>query len=1016
IISQLMIFLISFISAVFCGHLGNTELAGVALAIAVINVTGISIGSGLASACDTLISQTFGSNNLKRVGVILQRGILILLLACFPCWALLINTEPILLAVRQIPRVASLSQLYVKIFMPALPAVFMFQLQGRYLQNQGIIWPQVITGAAVNILNALINYVFLYLLELGVAGSAAANTISQYSLAVFLYVYIRWKGLHKATWDGWSRDSLQEWGGFIRLALPSMLMFCVKWWTYEIGGFLAGLISEAELGAQSVLYEVVIVGFMFPLGFAVAASVRVGNALGAGNTEQAKLSSKVSLVCGVLVSCLVACFIVSTKDVIGYVFTTDEEIVFRVSEVLALYGFFHLFEAIAVKILLVLIRLQGRFWIGVFACLFLQSLVCLILICKLDWEKATQEALIRAGVEAADRKKECYALENKGFSEEVAPESKLPEEEQRDANADLEGLSNGGCTETDAKITIGEVLTTKQLVIRRGLAVFLMLLILAAGIVLNEMLTGYLRTQIFGMKTLETMDTNVTGQLSSVEDESKDAHSKTSTNVCGGFLKKLRCLSPLNYKDEVVEQLKLAVPVVCWCSFISTVFCGHLGKTELAGVALAIAVINVTGISIGSGMSAACDTLISQTFGSNNLKRVGVILQRGILILLLACFPCWALLINTEPILLAVRQSPRVASLSQLYVKIFMPALPVIFLYQLQGKYLQNQVKGIFWPQVIVAAGGNVLNAFINYIFLFLLDLGVAVCIKLHGVAGHDTVCKNGVHSFDWRFPFPLGFAISASVRVGNALGAGKPELAKFTGRVSFFCGLLGSCVISIIIGSTSKVIGYVFTTDREIVERLSDVMVLYSLYHIPDAISGVTCGIVRGTGKQPLGALCNIVAYYLIGLPVGASLMFGLEMGIVGLWTGILACALTQTILLNILVYKIDWNKATQEALIRAGVEAADSKKECYALENKGCSEEVAPESKLPEEEQRDANADLEGLGNGGCTEADLKMTIGEVLTTKQLVIRRGLAVFLMLLILAAGIVLNEVLLKLVV
>jgi len=36
----------------------------------------------------------------------------------------------------------------------------------------------------------------------------------------------------------------------------------------------------------------------FPLGFAVAASVRVGNALGAGNTEKAKLFAKVSLFCG----------------------------------------------------------------------------------------------------------------------------------------------------------------------------------------------------------------------------------------------------------------------------------------------------------------------------------------------------------------------------------------------------------------------------------------------------------------------------------------------------------------------------------------------------------------------------------------------------------------------------------------------------------------------------------------------------------------------------------------------
>lgn len=42
------------------------------------------------------------------------------------------------------------------------------------------------------------------------------------------------------TYVGWSRECLQDWGSYIHLAVPGMVMLCVEWWTYEIGGFLAG--------------------------------------------------------------------------------------------------------------------------------------------------------------------------------------------------------------------------------------------------------------------------------------------------------------------------------------------------------------------------------------------------------------------------------------------------------------------------------------------------------------------------------------------------------------------------------------------------------------------------------------------------------------------------------------------------------------------------------------------------------------------------------------------------------
>lgn len=45
----------------------------------------------------------------------------------------------------------------------------------------------------------------------------------------------------------------------------------------------------------------------------------------------------------------------------------------------------------------------------------------------------------------------------------------------------------------------------------------------------------------------------------------------------------------------------------------------------------------------------------------------------------------------------------------------------------------------------------------------------------------------------------------------------------------------------------------------------------------------GVAGAIVRGVGKQKVGAICNFVSFYVIGFPVGVSLMFPLKMGVVG-------------------------------------------------------------------------------------------------------------------------------------
>uniref|UniRef100_A0A3Q0QU04 Solute carrier family 47 member 4 n=1 Tax=Amphilophus citrinellus TaxID=61819 RepID=A0A3Q0QU04_AMPCI len=94
----------------------------------------------------------------------------------------------------------------------------------------------------------------------------------------------------------WSTECLQEWGSYMKLAIPSALMTCFEWWIWELGGFFAGLLGEVDLAAQHVLDEIGSIIYMVPLGIHAAACVRVGNALGAGDTTRALVSCRVALV------------------------------------------------------------------------------------------------------------------------------------------------------------------------------------------------------------------------------------------------------------------------------------------------------------------------------------------------------------------------------------------------------------------------------------------------------------------------------------------------------------------------------------------------------------------------------------------------------------------------------------------------------------------------------------------------------------------------------------------------
>jgi MATE family multidrug resistance protein len=58
-----------------------------------------------------------------------------------------------------------------------------------------------------------------------------------------------------------------------------------------------------------------------------------------------------------------------------------------------------------------------------------------------------------------------------------------------------------------------------------------------------------------------------------------------------------------------------------------------------------------------------------------------------------------------------------------------------------------------------------------------------------------------------------------------------------------------------------------------------------------------VLAGVLRGCGRQKIGAVINLTMYWGLGLPLSCFMAFKLGLGAMGLWTGLACTASLQSV-----------------------------------------------------------------------------------------------------------------------
>ncbi|EQC38792.1 hypothetical protein SDRG_03751 [Saprolegnia diclina VS20] len=853
------------------------------------SITSFSVGLGLASALDTLCTQAHGAGNTKQFGVYFQSAHLGMALTFIPVVILNWFSGDILTAMGQDAEISGFAGTFTRIITIGLPFYFVYQLVRRFLQAHDIVYPMTMIALLSNVVHIGLGYYLCYHTSLGFNGAAIARCVSYVVLPLLMLPYFVWRPIHREWGLHWNKavavGNLRE---FFRFGIPGLLMVMMEYTAFEVLTLMAGWLPNHKvmIGINSVLINLILIFYMVFLGISFSATIRIGNYLGANKPDEARRVAKMAIgVCASL-SFVTGGTMLLARHELPKVFINDVEVVEGAAVALCYVILLHMIDAInavnqgifrgiAKPVIATAVNagayyliglpmaavcafalhwdvngLFGGFTLGAFtACsMYMWQLS------KINWAAAANEAILRSksGVPLDDDVEACCT--------KVAT------------------ACNGRCS-----CQHGD-----------GLGCSFVLLVV--------------RTDGAG-DGLMFQNTIILRSLH-----------HTISNVLVG-----RINSP--YATEYVAAATMA-------SMFAT----------------------ITSFSVSLGLASALDTLCAQAHGAGNTKQFGVYFQSAHLGMALVLLP--VVLINwfSGDILTAMGQDAELSALAGTFlVRRFLQAYDIVYpmtVVALLSNVVHIGLGYYLCYHTSLGFNGAAIARCVSYVVLPLLMLPYFVWRPIHrewGLHWNKAVAVGNLREF-FRFGVPglllstmeytafeiltlmagwlpnhkvmiginsivqnislmlymvyVGISIAATIRVGNLLGANRPDEARRAATLA-----LVLCIgCSIVTGGSM-----VLARDEVPTLFLSD----------PAILAAAPTAICYGALQHPeIATVVNAGAYYLVGLPLAALAGFGLDWGINGVLGAFGVGTLTATGLELYQFAKIDWRLAADTALGRNDVE----------------------------------------------------------------------------------------------
>ena len=244
----------------------------------------------------------------------------------------------------QEPEVVACAKPYYILIVLSIVPFLLFTFSKQFLEGLGNTTIAMLITIGCNLLNILLNWVFIYghwgLPAMGAEGAGWASLIARCLMPVCFFIAM----LCKADWRRYITSmrryliTRREVEHLLTIGMPIGLQSFAEAFLFTASFVIIGWISKESLAAHHIANQMADLTFMLALGIGSATTIRVSHQLGKGDLQAVRMASHASVHLCLLMNTIGAAIMIFGRNVIPYIFTNDPEVIPIASTLLIIAG------------------------------------------------------------------------------------------------------------------------------------------------------------------------------------------------------------------------------------------------------------------------------------------------------------------------------------------------------------------------------------------------------------------------------------------------------------------------------------------------------------------------------------------------------------------------------------------------------------------------------------------------------------------------------------------------------